>query len=75
MSFTFKNFAARFIGRRVVIFTTGSPRSLNGTIEPARFQGMIRDAGQDFICFITDERRRIIIRNDEIVAIVTQRPK
>lgn len=75
MNFTFKNFARMFIGRRVVIIATGSPRGLNGTPEPARFQGMIREAGKDFICFITDDRRRIIIRNDEIVALVTPRPR
>jgi hypothetical protein len=61
------------IGTRVVIITTGSPRGLNGTTEPARFQGVIREVGKDFICFITDERRRVFIRNDEIVALVTQR--
>lgn len=71
MNLNFKNFSRMFIGSRVVIFTTGSPRGLNGTLEPARFQGVIREAGKDFICFITDERRRIIIRNDEIVALVT----
>jgi len=71
VNLNFKNFSRMFIGSRVVIFTTGSPRGLNGTLEPARFQGVIREAGKDFICFITDERRRIIIRNDEIVALVT----
>jgi hypothetical protein len=65
-----------FLGSRVVIFTTGSAEDieLDETLNPARFTGEIRSVGKDFITFLTIEGRRFIIRNDEIVAVVTPRP-